>query len=113
MPFEVACEEWNMALACATEEQKKKYRLLDNKVGEIADWDYNLLVGELEGMDFDGFDFGFDDLLAEMADDSGEEANGDSGQLSDAVEDDYEPVLPETPKSKLGEVYQLGDHRLM
>lgn len=96
-----------------TEEQKKKYRLLDNKVGEIADWDYNLLVGELEGMDFDGFDFGFDDLLAEMAEDSGEEANGDSGQLSDAVEDDYEPVLPETPKAKLGEVYQLGDHRLM
>ena len=29
------------------------------------------------------------------------------------VEDNYDPVLPADPKSKLGDVYQLGDHRLM
>lgn len=94
-----------------TEDQKKKYRLLDNKVGEIADWDYDLLVGELEGLDFDGFDFGFDDLLAGMADDSGDESDGE--EQSGAVDDDYDPVLPEEPKSKRGDIYQLGRHRLM
>ena len=35
-------------------------------------------------------------------------------ELNDSVvEDDYEPVIPAEPKSKLGDVYQLGDHRLM
>lgn len=35
-----------------TDEQKRKYRLLDNKTSEIADWDYNLLLSELDGLDF-------------------------------------------------------------
>lgn len=35
-----------------TEEQKKKYRLLDNKTGELASWDLELLSDELEGLDF-------------------------------------------------------------
>ena len=42
----------------ATEEQKKKYRLLDNKTGEIATWDKVLLREELADVDFQGFDFG-------------------------------------------------------
>ena len=92
-----------------TEEQKKKYRLLDNKVGEIAEWDMELLAGELEAVDFEGFDFGFDDLMAEMTD-SSEDAGG---PLSTAVEDEAEIVLPEEPKSRRGDIYQLGRHRLM
>ena len=43
-----------------TDEQKQKYRLLDNKTNEIASWDFDLLNEELEGLDFEGFDFGFD-----------------------------------------------------
>lgn len=35
-----------------TDEQKAKYRLLDNKTGELADWDFGLLQEELEGLDF-------------------------------------------------------------
>lgn len=35
-----------------TEEQKKKYRLLDNKTNELADWDFDMLADELEGLDF-------------------------------------------------------------
>lgn len=42
-----------------TEQQKKKYRLLANKTGEKAGWDFTKLQEELDGMDFDGFDFGF------------------------------------------------------
>lgn len=43
-----------------TDEQKKKYRLLDNKTNEFAEWDIDKLTEELEGLDFEGFDFGFD-----------------------------------------------------
>ena len=39
-----------------TEEQKKKYRLLDNKTNELADWDMDLLSEELEGLDFGDLD---------------------------------------------------------
>lgn len=40
-----------------TEEQKKKYRYLDNKTGEKATWDLMKLEVELEGIDLEGFDF--------------------------------------------------------
>ena len=40
-----------------TEEQKKKYRYLDNKTGEKAAWDLLKLETELEGLDLGGFDF--------------------------------------------------------
>lgn len=43
-----------------TEEQKKKYRLLDNKTSENGQWDFEMLDWELEELDFEGYDFGFD-----------------------------------------------------
>ena len=41
-----------------TEEQKKKYRLYDNKTGELAKWDQKKLASELCDVDFLGYDFG-------------------------------------------------------
>lgn len=41
-----------------SEEQRKKYRLYDNKTGELAKWDMKLLGEELAEVDFDGYDFG-------------------------------------------------------
>ena len=81
-----------------TEDQKKKYRLLDNKTNELADWDFDMLADELDGLDLTAFDFDWG--LRDELDTS-------------VVEDNYDPVLPAEPKSKLGDVYQLGDHRLM
>ncbi|MBQ8508060.1 MAG: ParB N-terminal domain-containing protein [Clostridia bacterium] len=81
-----------------TEEQKRKYRLLDNKTSEIAEWDSDLLIEELEGLDFEGFDFGFD---------FGKEVT------ADAIDDDFDCTPPEEPKAKRGDIYQLGVHRLM
>ena len=82
-----------------TDEQKRKYRLLDNKTNEFAGWDFELLESELDGLDFEGFDSGFD---VPMVDESVE-----------AVDDDYDVVIPEEAKTKPGDVWQLGRHRLI
>lgn len=52
-------EESAECLICdgLSEEQKKKYRFLDNKTGEKATWDLMKLEVELEGLDLEGFDF--------------------------------------------------------
>lgn len=42
-----------------SEAKKKKYRILANKVAEKSQWDIDLLTEELDGLDFDDFDFGF------------------------------------------------------
>lgn len=81
-----------------TEEQKKKYRLLDNKTGELADWDYDLLEMELDGLDFGSLDFDW---------------GIDMEEAPEVAEDNYEVAPPEEPKSKPGDIYQLGRHRLM
>lgn len=83
-----------------TEEQKRKYRILDNKTGEFAEWDIDLLNIELEGLDFEGFDFGFDIPEEE--------------EEKEIIEDEV-PEVDETvePTAKLGDIWQLGRHRLM
>ena len=83
-----------------TPEQVKAYRLADNKTGELTDWDMGLLDDELADIaDIDMSDFGFD---LDLGDDEAE-----------VQEDDFDEEVPEEPKSKLGQIYQLGRHRLM
>lgn len=82
-----------------TEDQKKKYRLLANKTGEIATWDIDKLAVELDGLDFEGYDFGF--------------GFAEEEEEPEIIEDDYPVVLPEEPATHLGDIYQLGDHRLL
>ena len=79
-----------------TEEQVKAYRLADNKVAEFAEWDTDLLEGELEAIGIDMTQFGFE-LFSRK----------------EVVEDDFDPEPPEEPKSRPGQVYRLGRHRLM
>ena len=88
-----------------TDEQKRKYRILDNKTGEIAEWDTELLEIELEGLDFDGFDFG---LLETDAQDAEAEE-----ETPEVAEDDFDAEPPAQPKAKRGDIYRLGAHRLM
>ena len=83
-----------------TEEQKKKYRLLANKTGEKATWDIDKLAEELDDLDFDGFDFGFDLDLDGILEDEKE------------IEEDEIPEKAE-PRCKLGDLWQLGEHRLI
>lgn len=57
-----------------SDEQKRKYRLLDNKTNELADWDFDLLAEELKGLDFGDLelDWGADLGEAEQEDRCGE-----------------------------------------
>lgn len=83
-----------------TPEQVKAYRLADNKTGELTDWDMGLLDDELADIaDIDMSDFGFDLYIS----DDDEEVQ----------EDAFDEEVPEEPKSKLGQIFKLGRHRLM
>lgn len=85
-----------------TPKQIKAFRLADNKTAEKAEWDTEFLSDELkELLDVDMGAFGFEDVL----DDLEEEL--------EAQEDDYEMELPEEPRTKTGQIWQLGKHRLM
>lgn len=79
-----------------TEEQIKAFRLADNKVSEFAEWDFELLGEELSDLTIDMEPFGF--VMPE--------------EEYEVVEDEV-PDIPKEPKSKRGDMYMLGDHRLM
>lgn len=73
-----------------TEEQKKKYRLLDNKTSENGQWDFELLEWELEDLDFDGYDFDFDMPNLEEESEQKEAKYNESVSVVIECEDDEE-----------------------
>ena len=91
-----------------TPEQVKALRIADNKVGELAEWDFDALKVELNGLpDFDLTALGFDmDELAKVLGSEWREGQTDADDVPEVAEND-------PPKSRRGEVYQCGEHRLM
>lgn len=90
-----------------SEAQKRAYILADNKLALNAGWDIDLLAEELKELKDLNFDLeltGFSDK--ELADFLTEEVEG-------LTDEDAVPDVPEEPKTKLGDIYQLGNHRLM
>ena len=78
-----------------TPEQVKAYRLADNKVGELADWDMEKLNTELDGIeDIDMSEFGFEDL--------GEPELPDDFFVDDQDNDSDEPEQSEEPELDWG-----------
>lgn len=102
---EVPC----IVLSGLTEAQKKAYVIADNKMALNAGWNEELLKTELENLkelDFDLELTGFNiDELDELFKEDEEE--------QEIIEDDFDIEPPEEPKAKLGDIYQLGNHRLM
>lgn len=85
-----------------TPEQVQAYRLADNRTNE-SPWDMGKLEEELAALNLAGVDmaaFGFDDM-AELA-----------KEAPDIVEDEA-PEPPEEPQAKRGQIWRLGEHRLM
>lgn len=89
-----------------TEAQKKAYIIADNKLALNAGWNEDLLRVEIERLK--ELDFNID-LIGFNAD----ELEDLFYKVKEVEEDNYEVVLPDEPNSRYGQVYQLGDHRLM
>ena len=93
-----------VVFADLSDERAKAYRLVDNRTGQIAEWDFELLEQELDELsemelDFDMGDFGFDI----------EEGN----EVEQEITEDEVPELPKEPVCKAGDLWKLGEHRLI
>lgn len=88
-----------------TEEQIKAFRIADNSSAQIAEWDIDKLMKELDTIDYDMEQFGLAEQLAEI--------EKTIEQEKQTEEDDY--VEPDDLEIRVhkGEVWQLGRHRLM
>jgi DNA modification methylase len=90
-----------------SETQRRAYIIADNKLAMNAGWDDELLALEFEGLGEEGFDLeltGFTlDEIAEL-----------SPKITEGLTDeDAVPEVPETPITKLGDVWLLDKHRVM
>jgi len=92
-------------LSHLSDTQSKAYILADNRLAELSGWDDELLrleLGELQDLDFDLALIGFDDFDLTI------------DEIPAALTDEDEvPEPPAEPITKLGDVWLLGNHRLM
>jgi len=97
------CEVW--IADDMTPEQIADYRIRDNLTADFAEWNFSELEAEIEEMDLD-FDMsefeGFEDIQG-----------GISTDTPTIEDDEYDEDAPTEQKAKLGQIYQLGQHRLM
>ncbi len=92
-----------------TPEQVKAFRIADNKTSEFAEWDLDLLAEEMEALRLEGFNLeltGFNN--EEIADLISRQDDG-----VEVIEDDYIIDEPENPITERGDIWLLGNHRLM
>ena len=96
-------------LSGLTEAQKRAYIIADNRLALDAGWDEDILKLEFAELEKEGFELsktGFsDEEIREMMADLDREVDG--------VEDVETPEPPKNPKTKRGEIWILGTHRLM
>lgn len=91
-----------------TQAQIKAYRLADNRTHEDAEWDEELLAIELGELNELGFDLdltGFEAVELEKL--------LDGAALDGLTDDDAIPEVPEVAVSKEGDIWVLGEHRLI
>lgn len=83
-----------------TDEQRREYAIAHNATAELSAWDIDVLTEELEDLDLGDFDFDFNLLEDE--------------EEPEVVEDEVPEIDEENePITKLGDIWQLGRHRLM
>jgi site-specific DNA-methyltransferase (adenine-specific) len=95
-------------LADLTDTQRKAYIIADNRLALNAGWDNEMLTIELNDLLADGF-------ALEMLGFDPKELNAllEPEVIEGLTDEDAVPNVPEVPKTKLGDIYQLGNHRLM
>ncbi|GIW90240.1 MAG: hypothetical protein KatS3mg109_0672 [Pirellulaceae bacterium] len=91
-----------------TAEQIRAYRIADNKTAELSEWNYDLLPIELAGLSEAGFDLGL------LGFDEAELAKLLSGDVKEGLTDpDDVPEPPDEATTRPGDLWILGDHRLL
>lgn len=88
-----------------TDTQRRDYAIRHNRTAELSEWDFGKLEEEIarleiEGVDLSGLEFeleGLDDVQTEY----------------EVTEDDFDPDAEVETRVKLGDIWQLGRHRLM
>lgn len=89
-------------------EQIRAYRIADNKTSDLSDWDYDILPIELSELQDAGFDLGsigFDETeLAKLL---------NTEPTQGLTDDDAVPDPPAEPITQPGDLWLLGDHRLL
>lgn len=83
-----------------TDEQRRAYTLVHNQTTMSTGFDLEILQIELENIELNMDDFGFNEFEFDIDEDV------------EIIEDEV-PEVPEEPKAKYGDIYQLGNHRLM
>lgn len=90
--------------------QRRALVIADNRIAENAGWDWDVLRVELDALQLEGFDLditGFDaDALADLI-------AGDEPDFDDQTDEDAVPEVTETPISRPGDVWIMGQHRLL
>ncbi|MBR3238797.1 MAG: site-specific DNA-methyltransferase [Oscillospiraceae bacterium] len=90
-----------------TDEQRRAYALAHNKTAELSTWDAELLPLELEDLptiDMAGFGFDLDKVAGDFL---------RAREAAKVEEDDFDPGAEVEKRAKPGDIWQLGDHRLM
>jgi DNA modification methylase len=91
-----------------TSEQAKAYRIADNKTGDIAEWDMEILPIEISELQESGFDMGIlsfsDKELTQLLNVNLEQGMTDCDSI---------PAPPEQSVTQKGDLWILGNHRLM
>jgi hypothetical protein len=91
-----------------TPEQIKAYRIADNKTAELAEWNFDMLpieLGELQALNFDLglLGFGEDELLKLL----------NPAAVDGLCDPDDVPTPPDGATTQPGDLWILGEHRLL
>lgn len=103
----IACKELGfdevpvIRLDSLTDEQRRAYTLVHNQTTMNTGFDLDVLNEELDNIDIDMSNYGFDIEIDDIE------------EVTEVKEDEAPEVKDGEPKAKLGDIYQLGNHRLM
>jgi DNA modification methylase len=95
--------EWVEDITDWSEEEKIEFMFIDNK--QSGEWDWDIINTEYEALELG--DWGIVEQESTPIEPEQE------GLVLECVEDDYNEEAPEAPKTVLGDLYEIGEHRLI
>ena len=96
-----------------TDQERREYGIMHNKTAELSEWDFEALERELQDLDLSEFGLSWDpdDAIADTEEALLEQVQED--EVPEPPNDDPEKGPVQQPVSRQGQIWQLGEHRLM